>query len=658
MADENELLLKISADLSSLKDSLEQAKNDTKESADSMKESFAEVGKMIAEVFAFEKIKGFVEESIQSFAAVERSMNTLGSQVEANGGNWDALKDSVDQFLVSQQAMYGHTKEETLPVLNQLYSKTHDMATSMKLLDDANKLTLLGIGEMTGNAKMLGEAFTGSGKGVNQLGKALGLTKEQSKDATIVFDTLTKKMKTVGDVSGDTQSKINGMSVSWSEDMEHVGESLAPALDFLHILEKAFINLIDGFISGGKIIILAITGIVYGLGQLAEAVTHPFSIKSWKDFASNMKDTFHATTDSITEEANGLNKKLASTWSDDTKAQKLESDKQLANQAIALAAKNAAAKASSDKIAADDATSQALMDQLDAQNSQHEMTRMKSAQEAFDQTIQKKERGIKDMFNNISQQDLQYDKKHYENAKKNLANEEKLMSQALTKEAKAKLKSVLAENKMYVDLTEKKMALNAEYTSDAIAKAQEIEAFSKQSTATIASGFDQMFTQMEAGTLTMGKAFEDLGKAMGKALLQPIIDYLTQLGEVHIAKGIGELISEDYVAGAEDIAAGVLYIGAAEGVKAASSYYLADGGIVNGPTHFVAGEGADPELVLPLNQKNMQQYGIGGKGSNGMQIANININVNNPRNANDLVKQLPKALTTMQRRLGNRQGTL
>ncbi len=654
---EDDIIVRITGDISGLKEGLNEAKKSTKQATEEMSESLKELKKEFLAAFAFEKIKEFVTEAINEFAQFERAMNTLGAQVKAQGQNWAEMKESVEAFLKTQSTLYGQTDEQLLPVMQKLYAVTHNMGTATKIMDDANKLALLGFGEMASNADVLAAAFTGSGKGVAGLAKLLKISKDRSTDATFVFGELSKQMKIVGDVSEDTQSKVNAMSVDWREDMQHIGEVLSPILVLLHGLEKVVINLVDLIIGFGKIIddvLLGVGKTIFDTGQLLVDIWKNPK-KAFSDFTQNMKDNYKNFNAEVIADTDKTNQDIYNTWVKTTEKVKVQSDKQFADEA----ANNDRKKKLREKDAEDRKKaleeSQKLIDDLSKSASQHETERLKSTQAVFDETLRKKERGVADMFNKLSSIEFTYDKKRYDNAKKNLADEENLRKQARTKEAKAVLDARLKEDKAYKDSIDKKIKLNEEATKDAIASAEQIQKYSTAAAERIGQGFDNMFKMLEEGTLTMTKAFEEMGKAVGAALLQPLIDYLNQQGAAAIAKGTAEMIAGLYPAGAADLAAGSLYIAGGSAVKAASSYYLEEGGIVAGGsnTHFVAGDGPNPEAVIPLDKHSLSKLGLGGNAT----IQNMHLHLPEVKNTQDLTnpRTLARITTTMNRRIGNRQ---
>ncbi len=257
-------------------------------SADSLTEhmesGFERVAERLAELFAFEKIREFVGQSVEEFAKIERGLNILGAQIQVNGGNWDKSKASVEEYLHSEESLYGFTKEQLLTSLTDAETKTHNLAVAMKVVDEAQKLAAVGIGDLKGNTDSLSLAYQGNSRGLQQLGRELGLTRDQAKDATTVFDALGKATSHVGDVLDDTQAKINAFHVAQENLKESVGETLSPLVDLFVFLEKVVATIVTGIFSLASVISdisVALFRLVLHIGTLKE---------QWHDFVKSLED--------------------------------------------------------------------------------------------------------------------------------------------------------------------------------------------------------------------------------------------------------------------------------------------------------------------------------------------------------------------------------
>ena len=144
------------------------------------------------------------------------------------------------------------------------------------------------------------------------------------------------------------------------------------------------------------------------------------------------------------------------------------------------------------------------------------------------------------------------------------------------------------------------------------------------------------------------KKADELNKAAFDAEKANSIADATISGAMSIAK-----IWADY--GSNPILAGVLTgisaasIAAQIGVISSQKYTsaLAAGGIVTAPTTALIGEGGSPEAVLPLNEGNMERFGLGG--NNGGGVIYITVNVGASYSGEDLAENVFRGIERAQR---------
>ena len=74
---------------------------------------------------------------------------------------------------------------------------------------------------------------------------------------------------------------------------------------------------------------------------------------------------------------------------------------------------------------------------------------------------------------------------------------------------------------------------------------------------------------------------------------------------------------------------------------------LAAGGITQGPTHILAGEGTPHELVMPLTDGNIERFGLGGAGESG--VINVNISIGTVYSKDQLSDEIFHAIERAQR---------
>ena len=634
------LFVKIGADVSDLKSGMADAKDTVENSTNAMTDAAQKVAAAFAAAFAIEKVKDYCVEAVESFASVERGLNVLGAQVTASGGNWDGLKEQVNSFLEREAGVYDTTKEKLLPVLNELFFRTHDMAVSFKLMDDAQKLSLVTGKDAATIAEALGLAYAGNTRGISQLGRILGVSTEQSKDLNVVMAKMGEELKTVGDVSGDTKSKIGAMSVSWAEDMEHVGQALSPIVDILHVIEKVIINVIDATLTAGKIIGDVIIGIALELKNLNDIIMHPFSVQAWKDFGANVGGIIKTTFATAHAELQDFAQKTADTWVEQTKQVKMATDSQVADAfRLANANKEAAGEAK------------------DAINEMAE--EWKTAVRGIDA----EEKAEADHAKAYAKARLATDKADAEAAKMawvGAVNASLAAKKAADKDWAKYAKSGSDADKTAATVSQK--AFDASIKEVSKTRKAALEADKKEDT-DYAEEQKKLADMRQQTEEHLFDTLISLSHSKNKELAEIAKDAAVAKATMNTFEGATKALASfpppvNFVMAALTAIAGGLEIAQIEGVK------LAAGGIVNAPTPALIGEGGEPEAVVPLSKAGEMGFG-GGDSSTNIGAVHMNLShVKNPSDFNNsktratMTRALLASINDTKRRTGRQLGTI
>lgn len=257
---------------------LDSASENVSTFGDQMEDTFQRVGERLIAYFAIEKVLEFTKSAIEESAAVGRAFDILGAQVDAAGGKWKDAKSDVEDFIQAEQVFSGSTKEDLLQALTAAETKTRDLGIAMKITDDAQKLALVGIGSLTRNIRILASATDGSQGGIMALGKALGESDTQAKNAAFVFQDLANKIAGVGKVTDDAQGQINKLAASWDNLKEAIG-------GFVGIFEPVIQFVVNDLSSGIQRIIL-----------LNKLMDDSFS-GNWGHILTDLKDFDKKSTD-------------------------------------------------------------------------------------------------------------------------------------------------------------------------------------------------------------------------------------------------------------------------------------------------------------------------------------------------------------------------
>ncbi len=193
-----ELLVSIRADLSDLKAKFEEGKAESKSFAEGMKDSFHEIGKDIAEVFAAEKIKEFFLEGVKDFAEFDKQLTLTQFNLERLGQATNDSKEKMETWSNEIQETTLYTKNEALTTLNKLVVMTGNLGDALKLSKlamDVSAASGIGLEQTT---LALGNAFEGNTSGLGRF--------------TRQFPELKKVLLEGGDAVAFLQEKFDGMS--------------------------------------------------------------------------------------------------------------------------------------------------------------------------------------------------------------------------------------------------------------------------------------------------------------------------------------------------------------------------------------------------------------------------------------------------------------
>lgn len=186
----------------------------------------------------------------------EEALNKLGISVRNQGGNWDALRKSVEEYIDVQGKTTTFGREEVVPGLNEFVVAGLSAENAMKVLRVAEDLaTAQGVPLETA-VKALAGAYEGNNRGLVQLHI---LNKEQVADHIEFGDVLVKaKEKTHGQATAiDSYAKQQIMlKNAMHEAASAAGEDFLPVMDKLaHVMvtffqdmntKDAFKNFADG----------------------------------------------------------------------------------------------------------------------------------------------------------------------------------------------------------------------------------------------------------------------------------------------------------------------------------------------------------------------------------------------------------------------------
>lgn len=188
--------------------------------------------------------------------------------------------------------------------------------------------------------------------------------------------------------------------------------------------------------------------------------------------------------------------------------------------------------------------------------------------------------------------------------------------------------------------------------ADAEAYATAVSTYTKEAVAI-------MIEEYNKGTLSVGRAFEIMGKQIAKALIKAVGDALMQMAAKDFVLAMAAFARKEYSAAAEfAIAGGIESAGAGSIYAVADSIKLAKGGIVqpnDGSQKFEIGEAGRPELVMPLDTAAERGLlGGGGQAKISMTINGVTDAASFESSYSSIERRLMATWENMNRRRGLR----
>lgn len=622
MDESGDVLVKIAGDISSLKAAFSDAQAVVKGQGASMQESLGALGVTMAKVFSVTAVIAFVGKAVTEYAKLEASLYKLGVQMERNGVSWKAHKAAVEDYLEAAEKTYLFEKADIAAALTNSIRLVKDYSTALGVTTLAMKLAKATGMDLASATNMIGLAAQGNERGINQLGRTLGLTAEQSKDVKLVFSELAKQTAATTETNDTLGRSFKTLGVQLGDMMEQIGGFFAtPTKWILNLTNYVLPNLWAGFKHDGVVAIVALNEItnriIYSFDTFVARIKMAGKsfIDSKQAAVDYQKALQKASDDYFGRQKSWLDwqaekeKEIYGSRDKEAKAQEGRSAMDLANRAAAQAAATAAAEGMEKA----DEEAKAFQDELNLALTQEQI---------FQKAMESGTTNIGLLFTKMSKQHVQLRREDY-NTLEEWKKASKQALEQVQKEAETKAKII------------------------------------KQFAQSVADGFGSTFSQLvvkaHESSMTVEQIFKEMGRSIFRAIVDAVADILMQWGAYYLAKAVAEFIDEDYEAAARSGLAGAGLEVAGGAMKGTAAAYLAEGGMVDRATRAVIGE-AGPEAVIPLNKKRMQEIGLGAT----TQQISINLpNVKNPADfsRSDSKATIARAMLSVSNEVKRRKGT-
>lgn len=587
MPKDNEAVIKLRAEVAGLKKDLGNANKQIKGFKDKATKSFDGLGKTIVQVFGAQQIFQFIKSGISDFAEMERSLDNLGRKVEQTGTAWGEAGEEVKAYISQVQEATRFGDDQALSSLDRIISLTGDYNSALQLNERAMDLAVFANMDLGRASEIVALSFQSNTEGLTALGKELGLTTEESKDAEKMFGLLDEKAQGLARSEETTATALTQAKNAMADGAKMIGEKLAPAILFLaKLFAEKLPKAIDMVVRAAETY-----GLIWG-----------------RIFAGAI-----LLVEKIKDEVKDFSKFLQTVWKNPKKAW----DKFQADSLATRKKHDAASRYLEEEFSAD----MAAIWKKDAED------KKKIDEDSLRAKIKIKKKEL-DATKKIAKSEADY---YRENMKSTVSLMAALTTQ-LSDNAAVYTQKAGETNEMFVArVTEQEALVKAKAASTFAA----IQTFAAGATAAFAENFALWTEQMIEGTFNIGAAFERLAKSMLKFLLESLGQGLIQEAAGMMARSIAASLGIITAFAAPGLMAGAAKLAAAGGIMmgVAGAIKLAEGGIAMGPTNAIIGEGDEPEVVAPLSKlPGLLPRGAGG----GLSIKNLNMYFTKVKNMDDL----------------------
>lgn len=659
-----ELVISLKADVAGLKASLETAKAETSTFAKGMESILGELQKAFIEVFAVAKIIEFVADGIKNFASFDQQLEQTIQNIERFDKAANVSRESVRDWGEAIEKTTLFTKDEAVASLNKLVTMTHNFADSQGLAKTAMDFATVAHVDLDTATKALGNAYMGNDTAIRALTRNMPELQKALSEGKDLFVALREQgiegsseaigtkglggalnhaKKALDDIGEAIGKVLAGPIEAWSRKFSNLAEILEKVLGFLEpvfqlfgFLENTLIELneevlqfvIDefsdlnveleflgpllewiqkGFFYVQRTVVALVKTIVVGIHSAFLVL---------KTFAQQIIDTGRA----IWEALHGNFSKAYDIF---------KSTQEKSRTAFVDIFKRTGSEVGEVWSGAYNATSSA----------HHKATEAaKGFGGVAHASMKKAADGAKEATDKI--QILTKTVTSFQDAfRKEMDVDQMSLSQAMTfyNKASEEYTITLDKNSKTYQTDKERFEKMVKEKEDLVKKAAKVIADQMKSMAqaiggAIESSFEKMTAGIIKGTMTIGQAFEMLGKNILKSMLGVFGDILIKEGEATMTRGAAAILEGNPVAASGLFASGAMKMAEGGIIKGFAEAALAEGGIVTKPTVALIGE-AGPEKVIPLNR-------AGGAGE-GIHI-NGPLHLPNVRNPREFITELQR----------------
>lgn len=262
----------------------------------------------IGGLFALEKLRQIAVTSLRDFAAYERQLGGIATQLEQVGLDAESAMPRVRDFLEELEGLTGIARQDAAKPLQQFIALTGDLEVAMLAVRTAAGAGESGMVEFSNTANALASLLQGeTAEAAKTLGVAVTDAAGRTKTAGEVWLEATDRFGEMAGTADDTEAALGRFGARWNAIKQGIGEFLsvgAKALDAFWIQQRIRVRTLIasmddlgdvfrafGTIDLGKLLRGDFSGATQGLrdaiAKAKEGITQDWAQIQWEEFGGD-----------------------------------------------------------------------------------------------------------------------------------------------------------------------------------------------------------------------------------------------------------------------------------------------------------------------------------------------------------------------------------
>lgn len=264
----------------------------TEKRLDLFEKATKKAGAALAGMFAVSEIMRFGQESLTTFATLERGYNVIANQIERMGGNAEEAVPQIREALEAISFGGGSLQADTIPAFQKMLGITGDVATALEATGLAADIAEKGQMSAASAAEALANIMQGrASEAAKQLDIALVDQNGHIRDNGEIMAAVIEKYRGLGGELSDTRNKLDALAGGWEQVKSDVGSAISAVFDWMIAVGQFGFNLQNSLRAAGASAVYIVQALLQNLGEIGAFLTdpsrwNPAGIKAAMDKAS------------------------------------------------------------------------------------------------------------------------------------------------------------------------------------------------------------------------------------------------------------------------------------------------------------------------------------------------------------------------------------